>query len=63
MIRKFIRLSARLVIALILAICLVLGVVPVIPKREEKTANEILMEKEEENDEWPAKKKKNSNYS
>jgi hypothetical protein len=62
MIRKFFRLSARLVIALLLATCLVLGVVPVIPKKEEKTVYEILMEKEEENGERPVMKKKHSNY-
>jgi len=57
MAKRFLRLLSRFIIALLLAICLVLGVAPVVPKKEEKTSMEIVLGASEENEEEDYKKK------
>ena len=45
--KKLLQLAARIFIAFMFAVCVVLGVVPVIPKRKEQYDNEIKMDNKE----------------
>ena len=44
--KKMLQLAARIFIAFMFAVCVVLGVVPVIPKRKEQYDNEIKIDNE-----------------
>jgi hypothetical protein len=47
MLKKLMKFSGRLLIAFMFATCMVIGVVPVIPKRKEQFSIEIKMENAE----------------
>ncbi|MEP6750912.1 MAG: hypothetical protein ABJB86_24470 [Bacteroidota bacterium] len=47
MLKKLARFSGRLLVGFMFAVCMVIGVVPIIPKRKEQFSIEVKMEKVE----------------
>jgi hypothetical protein len=53
--KRLLRFCRMLMFGFMLAVCMVMGVAPVIPKRKEEVAIEVKMEKTEKNEDTPSK--------
>ena len=50
--KKICKLTGRIIFALMLSVCLVMGVAPVLPKRKESFAIEVQAEETEEEEDY-----------